>query len=153
MNNSWGAGGGNPWFADIVRAWRAAGIFPAFANGNSGPACDTSGSPGDYVESYASGGVEATYQGVTVETTTAADGSYTIGLPLGTYPLRIYRGFYASDTTEVTLSGDGEVARHDVALHTARAQLGPESLSFLAQPGQLRSAPLTLRSTSEIPLE
>ncbi|HEY0639389.1 MAG TPA: carboxypeptidase regulatory-like domain-containing protein [Pseudonocardiaceae bacterium] len=55
VNNSWGGGGGDRWYADSVNAWRAAGIFPAFSNGNSGSACATSGSPGDYPESYSSG--------------------------------------------------------------------------------------------------
>ncbi|QDY80709.1 S8 family serine peptidase [Streptomyces qinzhouensis] len=55
VNNSWGSGAHNPWYKEIVAAWRAAGIFPAFSNGNNGPACATSGSPGDYVASYSSG--------------------------------------------------------------------------------------------------
>ncbi|HEY0640739.1 MAG TPA: S8 family serine peptidase [Pseudonocardiaceae bacterium] len=55
VNNSWGGGGGDPWYQDTVNAWRAAGIFPAFSNGNSGPSCNTSGSPGDYANSYSSG--------------------------------------------------------------------------------------------------
>ena len=55
VNNSWGGGGNNPWYLDTVNAWRAAGVFPAFSNGNSGPSCGTSGSPGDYAESYSSG--------------------------------------------------------------------------------------------------
>jgi subtilisin family serine protease len=38
-----------------VAAWRAAGIFPAFANGNAGPACSTAHSPGDYWNSFATG--------------------------------------------------------------------------------------------------
>ncbi|HEY0638232.1 MAG TPA: S8 family serine peptidase [Pseudonocardiaceae bacterium] len=55
VNNSWGGGGNNTWYLSTVNAWRAAGIFPAFSNGNSGPSCNTSGSPGDYAESYSSG--------------------------------------------------------------------------------------------------
>ena len=55
VNNSWGGGGGNTFFQSIVTAWVAAGIFPAFANGNSGPGCGTAGSPADYPESYAVG--------------------------------------------------------------------------------------------------
>jgi hypothetical protein len=55
VNNSWGGGGGNAWYRSFVQSWRAAGIFPAFSNGNSGPTCSTSGSPGDYPESYSSG--------------------------------------------------------------------------------------------------
>jgi subtilisin family serine protease len=55
VNNSWGGQGGNPFYADIVDAWVASGIFPVFSNGSSGPSCMTSGSPGDYVASYSAG--------------------------------------------------------------------------------------------------
>ena len=55
MNNSWGGGPGDPFYQATVQAWVAAGIFPAFANGNAGPSCGSAGSPGDYPESYAVG--------------------------------------------------------------------------------------------------
>jgi subtilisin family serine protease len=54
VNGSFGGTGGNTWYQAFVQAWVAAGIFPAFSNGNAGPYCNTAGSPGDYVESYAS---------------------------------------------------------------------------------------------------
>lgn len=58
VNNSWGSSNGgtiDPWYRATVQAWRAAGIFPSFSNGNSGPSCNTAGSPGDNRESYSSG--------------------------------------------------------------------------------------------------
>src|SRR5262245_4145950 len=58
VNNSWGSDNGpivDPWYQATVQAWRAAGIFPAFSNGNAGPSCDSSGTPGDYTASYSSG--------------------------------------------------------------------------------------------------
>nr|MDT0662543.1 carboxypeptidase regulatory-like domain-containing protein [Micromonospora sp. DSM 115978] len=56
VNNSWGSSaGGQMWYQAAVQAWVASGIFPAFSNGNAGPSCDTSRSPGDYVESYSAG--------------------------------------------------------------------------------------------------
>ncbi|MER7439507.1 S8 family serine peptidase [Micromonospora avicenniae] len=59
VNNSWGSDNGSasdPWFADVVADWRAAGIFPMFANGNAGEGgCDTSGTPGDYASTYSAG--------------------------------------------------------------------------------------------------
>jgi subtilisin family serine protease len=55
VNNSWSGGGGDPWYQATVDAWIASGIYPQFANGNAGPACNTSGSPGDYVQSYSAG--------------------------------------------------------------------------------------------------
>lgn len=59
VNNSWGlAFGGYPYLQTMVRNWRAAGIFPAFAAGNTGPACGTATSPGDYVESFATGATD-----------------------------------------------------------------------------------------------
>jgi subtilisin family serine protease len=58
VNNSWGeANGGavNPFYKATVQAWHAAGIFVSFSNGNAGPGCNTSGSPGDYNDNFASG--------------------------------------------------------------------------------------------------
>ncbi|GII84747.1 hypothetical protein Ssi03_27370 [Sphaerisporangium siamense] len=56
VNNSWGGSGFDPWYKEIVEAWVAAGIFPAFANGNvTGAGCDSSDSPGQYVSSYSAG--------------------------------------------------------------------------------------------------
>jgi subtilisin family serine protease len=55
VNNSWGGGRGDYWFTGTIDAWRAAGIFPAFSNGNAGPGCYTAGSPGDNWHSFASG--------------------------------------------------------------------------------------------------
>lgn len=55
VNNSWGSSAYDPWYTEIVSSWVAAGIFPAFSNGNSGPSCNTSGSPGSYTISYSSG--------------------------------------------------------------------------------------------------
>ncbi len=59
VNNSWGGGECDTWYQNKVQAWRAAGIFPAFSAGNSGPACNTVGSPGDYPESFASGATDS----------------------------------------------------------------------------------------------
>jgi len=59
VNNSWSGGGGNTWFQSYLQNWRAAGVFPAFSAGNSGPNCSTTGSPGDYPDSLASGGVDS----------------------------------------------------------------------------------------------
>jgi subtilisin family serine protease len=55
VNNSWVTAGGTTLFQAAVQAWLAAGIFPVFAAGNSGPACQTILSPADYPESYAVG--------------------------------------------------------------------------------------------------
>ncbi|MGH9249720.1 MAG: carboxypeptidase regulatory-like domain-containing protein, partial [Acidimicrobiales bacterium] len=58
VNNSWGGGPGDPFYQDIVNAWRAAGIFPVFSAGNPGPDCGAGGSPGDYNESFSVGATD-----------------------------------------------------------------------------------------------
>jgi len=56
VSNSWGTpNGSDTFYQSTVQAWVAAGIFPDFANGNSGPSCRTVGAPGSYPESYGVG--------------------------------------------------------------------------------------------------
>lgn len=61
VNNSWSTGeGGAKNFVDFVTAWRAAGIFPVFAAGNSSSheTCGSIASPGDYDTVVAVGATE-----------------------------------------------------------------------------------------------
>lgn len=58
VNNSWVGPGGDGWLLSLVQSWRAAGVFPVFAGGNSGPGCATAASPGDYLESFAAGSTD-----------------------------------------------------------------------------------------------
>ncbi|MER7419529.1 S8 family serine peptidase [Micromonospora peucetia] len=63
INNSWGADNGTAidlWYSDVVTAWKAAGIFPVFANGNAGSACGTTGSPADNPGVYSVGNTTST---------------------------------------------------------------------------------------------
>ncbi len=60
VNNSWGGGPNDYWYTGAVSAWRAAGIFPAFANGNAGPGCSTAHSPGDNWNTFAAGATDST---------------------------------------------------------------------------------------------
>jgi subtilisin family serine protease len=58
ISNSWVAPGAtDTWFLPMVQAWRALGIVPVFAAGNTGGAA-TIGSPASYVESVAVGSVD-----------------------------------------------------------------------------------------------
>lgn len=57
INNSWGTRtpSNAPFMEDIILAWAASGQFGVFANGNSGPGCQTSGSPGSRIAAYSVG--------------------------------------------------------------------------------------------------
>jgi len=59
VSNSWGYFGNDPFYAGVVDAWRAAGIFPVFSAGNDGPYCQTTGSPADYVPAFAVGATDS----------------------------------------------------------------------------------------------
>jgi len=57
VNNSWGDCGQeyDPWFADVVDGWLAAGVYPVFSNGNASncgypapPGLNTVGNPARY---------------------------------------------------------------------------------------------------------
>ncbi len=58
VNNSWGGGPGDPFYLDMVTAWRAAGIVPVFSSGNPGPFCGEGGSPADYVDAISVGATD-----------------------------------------------------------------------------------------------
>lgn len=57
VNNSWGSivPSNDPFMEDILIEWANAGIFGVWANGNSGSACETSGSPGSRTINYSVG--------------------------------------------------------------------------------------------------
>ncbi len=58
VNNSWGGGPNDYWYTAAVDAWRAAGIFPAFATGNAGPSCSSAHSPGDNWNTFGVGATD-----------------------------------------------------------------------------------------------
>jgi subtilisin family serine protease len=55
VNNSWGGGQAQWWYNQAIYAWRAAGIWPSFSNGNNGPSCGTTGDPGEMDNAIAAG--------------------------------------------------------------------------------------------------
>jgi subtilisin family serine protease len=57
INNSWGTRTptDEPLMEDVLEAWAASGIFGVWSNGNNGPACGTSGSPGSRILNYSVG--------------------------------------------------------------------------------------------------
>jgi subtilisin family serine protease len=55
VNNSWSGSSTDTFYQSTVNAWVAAGIFPQFANGNSGPSCGSAGAPGDFANTYSAG--------------------------------------------------------------------------------------------------
>lgn len=48
VSTTFGTSGGSDFYSPVIEAWVAAGIVPIFANGNSGPICGSTRSPGDH---------------------------------------------------------------------------------------------------------
>src|SRR5699024_2989459 len=61
INNSWSSSqpSNDPFMEDVIEAWDAAGIFSVWANGNHGPSCESSESPGSRVLTYSVGNYDA----------------------------------------------------------------------------------------------
>lgn len=61
VNNSWGTGfpSDDPFMEDVEEAWQASGIFATWSNGNLGPGCRTSSSPGSGPVHYSVGAHDA----------------------------------------------------------------------------------------------
>ncbi|MEB8344003.1 S8 family serine peptidase [Streptomyces endophyticus] len=62
VNNSWGQKyGTDPFYEDIIDAWKSAGIFEAFAAGNfgDGQTCSTTDPPGAQVDAYGVGAYDS----------------------------------------------------------------------------------------------
>lgn len=57
INNSWGSTwpSNAPLLEDVSKAWAASGQFAVFSNGNEGPKCKTSTSPGSRIVNYSVG--------------------------------------------------------------------------------------------------
>lgn len=57
INNSWGSTrpSNGPLLEDVSKAWAASGQFAVFSNGNEGPKCNTSTSPGSRIINYSVG--------------------------------------------------------------------------------------------------
>ena len=61
VNNSWGTQvpSNDPFMEDVQIAWKASGIFGTWSNGNNGPSCQTSGSPGSRIINYSVGAYDS----------------------------------------------------------------------------------------------
>lgn len=115
VNNSWG-GSHSRWFEGYVDSWRALGIFPAFSAGNSGPACGSAGSPGEYAVSVASGATDindviASFSGrgpssldAVIKPDVAAPG------------VNVRSSYYSSDTSYAWGSGTSMASPHTAGL-------------------------------------
>jgi N-acetylneuraminic acid mutarotase len=64
VNNSWGTivPSNDPFMEDVLQAWAASGIFGVWSNGNNGPGCATSGSPGSRILNYSVGAYDINNQ-------------------------------------------------------------------------------------------
>ncbi len=115
VNNSWGSNtDGSDWFLIQINAWRAAGIFPAFSAGNSGPNCDTLGDPGSFQESFAS----AAHDIIGIEYSIGSRGPSAWGHDPYTKPnlsapgVNVTSSYYTTDTSYMAMNGTSMATPH-----------------------------------------
>jgi subtilisin family serine protease len=130
-SNSWGSTISDPFYNEVIDTWNAAGIIPIFANGNSGPNCNTTGSPADYnviaVGSTNNAGALSTFssKGPSLAEWNAGDIRPHISAP-GT---DIYSSYYLGPTSYYTMSGTSMACPHIAGVVALMFQVDPE-LSF-----------------------
>ncbi|MBI4771342.1 MAG: S8 family serine peptidase [Chloroflexi bacterium] len=113
VNNSWGGGGGDPWYQSYVNAWHAAGIIPVFSAGNNGSGCSTMGSPGDYSNVIGVGAVDR--NDVLADFSSKGPGRFRPLKPDMVAPGDSVRSSYNSnDSSYAVLSGTSMAAPHMV---------------------------------------
>ncbi|MEN6603833.1 MAG: S8 family serine peptidase, partial [Bryobacteraceae bacterium] len=145
VNNSWGGGGGDSWYQSYVNGWVATGIFPAFSNGNSGPACSTAGSPGDYPNSFASGATDVN----DAIASFSSRGPSTFGAikPDVSAPgVSILSSYRTSPTSYATMSGTSMASPHTAGTVALVWSAAP---AYKGQPGS--TATLLKNSAKQIP--
>src|SRR3954469_4524702 len=137
VNNSWGGGSGDPFFQPEVQAWVAAGIFPAFSNGNEGPACGTAGSPGDLPETYAAGAFaqNGTIAGFSSRGPSAFGG--IIKPNIAAPGVAVRSSSSSSDTSYVSLSGTSMASPHVAGAVALIWSISPELRGDIERTEQL----------------
>jgi subtilisin family serine protease len=139
VNNSWGGGSGDPWYESYVRSWVAAGIYPVFSIGNSGPGCSTAGSPGDY--SLAIGVGSTTSSDVLSDFSSRGPGSFRSQKPDLVAPGSSVRSAVASsDGSYSSFSGTSMAAPHVAGALALMKQVAPDLRLLDAYKALLRSA-------------
>lgn len=111
VNNSWGGGSNNPWYDEILTAWRNVDIVPIFSSGNAGFTCQTLISPGDRPLAIAVGATLANNQRSGLSSMgPTVDGRIN---PFIVAPgNEIYSASHLDDTSFIPLSGSSMAAPH-----------------------------------------
>jgi len=138
VSNSWGSSGGNSAFDASVATWVAANIYPVFAAGNSGPGCQSTGSPADSPSGTIS--VGATQESEAIASFSSRGPARNGENPHVSAPGQNVRSAgIASDTAFTTMSGTSMACPHAAGVLALMKSHNP-ALTYAAAKDKLQSS-------------
>jgi subtilisin family serine protease len=111
-SNSWGGGRGQNWYDSVISAWHSAGIIPVFANGNSGPSCNTANSPADSRSGAIAVGSITSGNAMSSFSSKGPSAFSTIKPDISAPGTSVRSSYYTSTTAYATLSGTSMACPH-----------------------------------------
>jgi hypothetical protein len=130
----WGGAGSDVAFQAMVQNWVAAGIFPVFMAGNSGPGSGSVSYPGSYPESYAAGAIGMNGLIATFSSRGPSPIGGAVKPDIAAPGVTIRSAYNTNDTAYNTLNSTGMAAAHVG---------GALALLWSVRPSLLRDIPAT----------
>ncbi|CAG7819865.1 unnamed protein product [Allacma fusca] len=112
VSNSWSGNQAYLWYYDIIEYYHFVGIIPVFSIGNSGPACGTANSPGDYDNVIGVGATTIDNKLLNFSSVGPAAIASKIKPDVAAPGAKIFSAWHTSDSAYATLSGTSMACPH-----------------------------------------
>jgi bacillopeptidase F len=148
VSNSWGGGGGQTWFDQIIADWIAADILPVFANGNSGSSCRTVLSPADSRSGTIAVGATDINDGLANFSSRGPSNHGELRPDISAPGVNVRSSHHTSDTAYATMSGTSMACPHAAGLLSLVRSV--ENLDYIDSKALIESATDRLTGTGQV---